>query len=94
MLTFPGLEVSLNRDFGLFVPVMPTLDLDVGHNARFKRILIDGQRKLVKVDASVTITPYRTIRLMKNYKQSSEAFSAKFFYDVGQWLTRIGNFTV
>lgn len=83
----------MNRDFGLFVPV-PTLDVDVGHNTRFKKILIDGSRKLVTIDASVTITPDRTIRLMQNYKQSSEAFSAHFFYDVGQWLTRIGNFTV
>lgn len=73
---------------------MPTLDLDVGHNARFEKIQIDGSRKLVTVDASVTITPDRTIRLMQNYKQSSEAFSAQFFYDVGQWLTRVGNFTV
>jgi hypothetical protein len=94
VLTFPGLEVCLNRDIGLFVPVPPTIDLDVGHNARFRRILIDGKRKLVKVDASVTITPDRTIRLMQEYKQSSEAFSARFFYDVGQWLTRVGKFTV
>ncbi|KAG7363454.1 hypothetical protein IV203_026814 [Nitzschia inconspicua] len=93
VLTFPGLEVSLNRDLGLFVPVVPTIDLDVGHNAVFRRIRIDGKRKEIQVDASVTITPDRTIRLMKKYVQSSEAFAARFSYDVGQWLTRLGRFT-
>jgi len=92
-LTFPGLEISLNRDIGFFVPVVPTLDLDVGHNARFRRIVIDGKKKQIQLDASVTITPDRTIRLMQDYKQSSDAFSARFFYDVGRWLTRLGKFT-
>ena len=92
-MTFPGLEVSLNRDIGLFVPVVPTIDLDVGHNARFRRIVIDGKKKEIQLDASVTITPDRTIRLMRRYVQSSEAFAARFSYDVGQWLTRLGNFT-
>jgi hypothetical protein len=93
VLTFPGLEVSLNRDIGLFVPVVPTIDLDVGHNAHFRRVVIDGKKKLIKVDASVTITPDRTIRLMQDYVQSSEAFSARFFFDVGRWFTRLGNFS-
>jgi len=93
VLTFPGLEISLNRDIGFFVPVVPTLDLDVGHNARFRRIVIDGKKKQIQLDASVTITPDRTIRLMQDYKQSSDAFSARFFYDVGRWLTRLGKFT-
>jgi hypothetical protein len=93
VLTFPGLEISLNRDIGLFVPVVPTIDLDVGHNARFRRINIDGKKKRIQLDASVTITPDRTIRLMTQYIQRSEAFSARFSYDVGQWLTRLCKFT-
>jgi len=92
VLNFPGLEVSLNRNIGLFVPVHPTLDLDVGHNAKFHNIVIDGRKKLIKLSASVTITPDRT-RLTQDYVQSSEAFSAIFFYDVGQWLTRLGRFS-
>jgi hypothetical protein len=91
VLTFPGLEVSLNRDIGLFVPVVPHLDLDVGHNARFRHIKIDGKQKRLHLSASVTITPQSTIRL-NDYVQSSEAFAAKFSTDVGQWLTQIGKF--
>ena len=46
-MTFPGLEVSLFRagDFGLFVPVVPAIDIDVGHNARLREIHIDGLEK-------------------------------------------------
>lgn len=92
MLTFPGLEVSLNRDIGLFVPVLPTLDLDVGHNTKFRSIVIDGRKKELKIAASVTITPERT-RRTQDYVQTSDAFSAIFFYDVGKWLTRLGRFS-
>jgi len=91
VLTFPGLEVALNRDIGLFVPVVPTIDLDIGHNARFRKIEIDGKQKLLRLSASVTITPKKTVRL-NDYVQSSKAFAARFHFDVGQWLTRIGNF--
>jgi hypothetical protein len=93
VLTFPGLEVSLARGLGLFVPVLPTVDLDVGHNAIFRRIDIDGINKMITLDATVTITPDRTLRLLKDYVQGSEAYAARFFYDVGRWLTRLGNFT-
>ena len=93
VLTFPGLEICLNRDLGFYVPVVPELDLDVGHNARFRHIEIDGRKKQIRLDASVTITPARTIRL-NNYEQSAKAFSAKFHHDVGQWFTELFNFTV
>jgi hypothetical protein len=92
VLTFPGLEVSLSGDLGLFVPVVPTLDIDVGHNARFREIHIDGKKKLLRLSASVTITPERTIHLNDYHQQSKEAFSARFSTDVGQWLTNLGNF--
>ncbi|KAL3907277.1 MAG: hypothetical protein SGILL_008938 [Bacillariaceae sp.] len=93
VLTFPGLEISLNRDIGLFMPVVPTIDLDVGHNARFHRINIDGKEKQLQLDASVTITPDRTIQLMKQYSQSSEAFSSRFAIDAGRWLTQLLRFS-
>ena len=92
VLTFPGLEVTLNRDIGLFVPIHRTVDLDVGHNAKFHSIEIDGRDKLLRIAASVTITPERT-RQTHNYVQTSDAFSSMFFYDVGQWLTRLGKFS-
>jgi hypothetical protein len=92
VLSFPGLEISLNSDIGFFVPVVPNVDLDVGHNARFRHIEIDGKQKQLKMSASVTITPASTIRL-KDYKQSKEAFSAKFSTDVAHWLTNLGNWT-
>lgn len=91
VLTFPGLQVSINHS-PLFVPVVPTMDIDVGHNARFTDIHIDGITQRVRFSASVTITPERTIQLLDKYPQSSEAFSARFSVDVGQWLTNIGNF--
>lgn len=72
---------------------MPTIDLDVGHNAVFRGIEIDGKNKVITLDATVTITPDRTIRLMQDYVQGSEAYAARFFYDVGRWLTRLGRFT-
>ena len=92
VLTFPGLEVALNRDIGLFVPVVPEIDLDVGHNAQFHSIDIDGKAKTIGLSARVTITPESTLRL-NQYEQSNESFSARFFYDIGQWLTNIGNFS-
>ena len=93
VLTFPGLEVSLARELGIFVPVLPTVDLDVGHNAVFRKIHIDGIKKEISLDATVTITPDRTLQLLKDYVQGSEAYAARFFYDVGRWLTELGNFT-
>ena len=92
VLTFPGLEVSLNRDLGLFVPVMG-IDLDVGHNTQFTGITIDGQNQRISISAKVTITPRRTILTPQEYVQTSDAFSAICFYDVGQWLTRLGRFS-
>jgi hypothetical protein len=92
VLTFPGLEVALNRDLGLFVPVVPVIDLDIGHNARLRKVDIDGKQKHLRLSASVTITPASTLRL-NDYVQTKEAFAARFSYDVGQWLTKLGKFT-
>ena len=94
VVTFPGLEISFGPDLGLFVPVLPTMELDIGHNARLREVSIDGDKKLVKFAASVTITPHHTLKLNQDYTQSSDAYAARFSYDVGSWLTRIGRFSL
>lgn len=92
VVTFPGLEVSLNPVLGIFMPVVPEIDLDIGHNAQIKDVKVDYSKKQVQVSARVSITPDHTIKLRK-YIQSNDAFLANFHFDVGKWLTSIGNFT-
>ena len=94
VVTFPGLEISLSPGVGLFVPVHPTMELDIGHNARLRELSIHGDKKFVKLAASVTITPHHTLKLNQEYTQSSDAYAARFSYDVGRWLTRIGRFSI
>jgi len=92
VLTFPGLEVSLNPYLGLFVPVLPEVSLDLGHNAQLLDVRIDGFSRKLVASARATITPHHTLKL-RNYIQSSDSFSASFSVDVGRWLTGMGNFT-
>lgn len=78
VLTFPGLEVSLNGGgLGLFVPVMPTIHIDVGHNNRFQEIRVDGKQKQLHLSASVTTTPESTT-FLNDYQQCKQAFSAPY----------------
>ena len=91
VVTFPGLEVSLQPSLGLFVPVLPEIDLDMGHNARLMSVAIDGTTKTLTINAKATVTPEHTLKL-KKYLQTKESYSAHFTFDVGQWLTKIGNF--
>ncbi len=74
------------------MPVVPEVDLDIGHNARIRDILIDGRKRLVRMSASATICPKHTIKISQ-YIQSTDAYSALFSVDVGKWLTQIGRFT-
>lgn len=90
VLTFPGLEVSLQPSLGLFVPVLPEIDLDMGHNARL--LSVDIASKKLAISAKVTVTPEHTLKL-KEYLQTKESYSAHFSFDVGRWLTKAGNFT-
>jgi hypothetical protein len=92
IMTFPGLEISLNPRLGLFVPVLPTISLDLGNNAQLLDLDIDGQSSQMKVSARVTIAPHHTLKLQK-YTQSQHAYRAQYSFDVGRWLTRLGNFT-
>ena len=92
VLTFPGLEISLSPALGIFVPVLPAISLDLGHNAQLLDVHIDGQAAEMTVSARVTIAPHHTLKLRK-YKQSQDAYLAQYSVDVGRWLTRLGNFT-
>lgn len=91
IVTFPGLEIAVNPAMGLFVPVIPDITVDLGHNAKLLDVCIDGNNGTVKISASVTITPEHTIQI-KEYIQSTQSYGALCFVDVGQWLTRIGRF--
>ena len=93
VLTFPGLELSVSPDLGFFVPISG-VELDIGHNARIRECTLDSVKQQLRVAASVTITPVHTLKLGEAYTQSSHAYSAKFSYDVGRWLTRIGRFSL
>lgn len=91
ILTLPGLELAISPALGFFVPVIPELTIDLGHNAQLMDIVVDVENMLIKVSACVTITPEHTLRL-KEYIQSTKSYGAHCFVDVGQWLTRIGRF--
>jgi hypothetical protein len=91
ILTLPGLEIAINPVLGFFVPVIPDLTIDLGHNAQLLDIVIDEENTLLKVSACVTITPEHTLQL-KEYIQSSNAYGAHCFVDVGRWLTKVGRF--
>jgi hypothetical protein len=91
ILTFPGLEIAINPSLGFFVPVIPDVTVDLGHNAQLLEVCIDGNNSQVTVSASVTITPEHTLQL-KNFRQPSHSYGALCAVDVGRWLTRIGRF--
>jgi hypothetical protein len=91
VLTFPGLEISLGPSL-VFVPVLPEVSLDLGHNAQLTKVHVDGQRAILQVSARATITPHHTLKL-SNYVQAKDSYLAPFSVDVGRWLTKVGNFT-
>jgi len=92
VLTFPGLEISVSPAVGLFVPVVPPITLDMGHNAQITKLRLNGQKRRLELSCRATITPRHT-RKQHKYSQSTNAFAASFHFDVGRWLTRIGNFS-
>ena len=91
ILTLPGLEIAINPALGFFVPVIPELTIDLGHNAQLLDLVVDAENSLLKVSACVTITPEHTLQL-KDYIQSTDAYGAHCFVDVGRWLTKVGRF--
>ena len=92
VLTFPGLEISVGPAVGLSVPVVPPITLDIGHNAKITKIHCNGQKQRLELSCRATITPRHTRKQLK-YSQTTNAFAASFHFDVGRWLTRIGNFS-
>jgi len=109
VLLFPGLEVSLMsmRDIGLFIPISfyTTLSLNVGHHTKFHTIVVDGKQKRIKIGASVTINntsnnnnndstlPHSISTTTVTSTAATTYSSAKFFYDMGRGLTKLGNFS-
>jgi hypothetical protein len=92
ILTFLAVEVSLQPSSGIFISVLPSITLDMGHNARITSVNIDGVKKSLNISAQATVTPDHTLKL-KNYPQIKQSLAANFAWDAGRWLTKIGNFT-
>lgn len=98
VVTFPGLEISLGPTLGMFVPVLPEVSLDLGHNAQILHVqtfpsnFLTGAPATLTVSARATITPHHTLKLPE-YVQPKDSYLAPFSVDVGRWLTKTGNFT-
>jgi hypothetical protein len=93
ILTFPGLEMALGSSaVSFFVPVLPPITLDLGHNAQLLDVEVDGVSQQLRVSAKATITPSHT-RILPNYIQSRGSYAASHMVDVGRWLTNLGNFS-
>jgi hypothetical protein len=93
ILTFPGLEMALGSSaVSFFVPILPPITLDLGHNAQLLNVEIDGVSQKLQVSAKATITPSHT-RILPNYIQSRGSYAASHMVDVGRWLTNLGNFS-
>lgn len=95
LLNLPPL---INIPLHTFFPV----DLDVGENANIQKIFIDGKRKRVEISMWSNVTPLKldVDRIDQHYKRngqesnSDEEYvkSARFYCDVGRWITKIGRF--
>jgi hypothetical protein len=92
ILTFPGLEMALGSSaVSFFVPILPPITLDLGHNAQLLNTEVDGVSQQLRVSARATITPSHTL-VLPNYIQSRGSYGASHMVDVGRWLTDLGNF--
>jgi len=93
VLNFPGLEISISSSAeAFFVPVLPPITLDLGHNAQLTKVTVDGVAQQLRVCARVTIIPTHT-RKLPDYMQSKNSYAASHSVDVGRWLTKLGNFS-
>mmetsp|Transcript_699 Transcript_699/g.901 ORF Transcript_699/g.901 Transcript_699/m.901 type:complete len:399 (+) Transcript_699:304-1500(+) len=94
VLLLPGLEIALNPGslpFKVFVPVVPEVDIDLGHNAQIENLAINGKRRRLSLSARATVTPKSGENRLK-YSQQKSSYLAQYSCDVGAWVTRIGNF--
>lgn len=92
VLSMPNMELSLNPGLGLFVPVLPEIHLDLGHNARITNIEIVGKRRQIRLDARVTVTPDPAKHIPRKYQQDRESYLAHYTCDVGKFVTNLGKF--
>merc|ERR1711865_306311 len=78
VLQFPGLEVSVLRDFGWFVPFhaaswyyngggAAVMELDVGPHTQFQSLVVDGRTQHITIGA----------RLLLNTASSSSSSAAR-----------------
>lgn len=96
VLKFPGIEMVLNPGTPLLEVVLPLhrwqrVDVDIGNDAVIEAISIDGKRKRITISLSATVVRTPSVRPagLTSYKQRSDAFSAKYSCDMGEWLTNL-----
>lgn len=103
ILHFPGIEMHLfpirdiipesppilNIPLHKFFPV----DLDIGKNANLK-VRVDGKRRRLHVSLWALVTPFKLDRdrVKSSGGERDYEKNAKFYCDVGRWVTKIGRF--
>lgn len=93
VLRFPNIELVINPGFfEARVPIHKFLpvSVDIGRNAKIEKLHIDGKYERIHLDCKATIIPSKTS--MAHYRSIDDVLDAKFFCDVGVWLTRILRF--
>lgn len=97
VLKFPGLEIALGTGqlLEMFVPVLPDIDVDLGHDANLERIHFNGVSRCLTVSAKVTVTPeiFLGDQINNKIRSKDQQSLARFACDAGKFVTRIGNFT-
>ena len=73
-----------------FFPV----SVDIGKNANLK-VRVDGKKKRMEISLWTLVTPLKLDRdRLKSVKNEDDDYekNAKFFCDVGKWVTKLGRF--
>merc|ERR1711865_348753 len=108
VLQFPGLEVSVLRDFGWFVPFhaaswyyngggAAVMELDVGPHTQFHSLVVDGRTQHITIGARLLLNTASSSSAARSALSAPSAApasssSAQLFYDIGRGLSRLGNF--
>lgn len=90
ILTFPGLSVALDPFLKAFMPVVPSIDLDIGANAKIEELDIIEKRNLVRISARAVVSPKRAMMLLMY--RTKLASRARFQVDLGDFVTTLGKF--
>ena len=93
VIRFPNIELVINP--GLFEAKIPIhkffpVSVDIGPNAQIEQFYIDGKYERIHIDIKATMIPSMTP--MAHYRSIDDDIDAKFFCDVGVWLTRVLRF--